>query len=203
MHQPVLIDDRVDLDLRQVVDGPAPRASPGPPSAARSRWRLQLEVVDQAVLERRVGLLDRLGGVEPVDPPTQRQDDPEDARTTAAADQPEGQHDPPKPDRQADRAWSSTTSRNSTPRNRDQQDQARRQDVGDLDPRPGPAELVIDELLVIQQLAVQLRARSHEPLLPRCRPDTPHPEPSLSRLETLPARIRSGSLGKAPQLYGG
>ena len=35
------------------------------------------------------------------------------------------------------------------------------QDVGHLDPRPGPAELMVDVLLVVEQLAVRLRAQGH------------------------------------------
>ena len=71
----MLVDDLVDLDVGQVVDGP------GLQGGQHGLGQLvavgaQRQVIDQAVLEGGIGLLDGLGGVDPVDPQDQRQDDP-------------------------------------------------------------------------------------------------------------------------------
>ena len=70
-----------------------------------------------------------------------------------------GQHDPPNDKRQADQMVENHLEKQDRQETNHQR-QAGRHDVGELDAGPRPLELVIDELLVIQQLAVRLRLRS-------------------------------------------
>ena len=158
LDQPALVDDGVDLDRGQVLDRllldrrqERLRHLPALPA--------EVEVINQAVLERRVGLLDRPGRVEPVDPPEHRQDDPPDGERPAPR-QAQEQDDPAEPDRQADQMVEQDFEEKDTQRRRDQR-QGRGQDVGHLDLGPRPAELVVDELLVVEHLPVRLRAQSH------------------------------------------
>ena len=119
----------------------------------------ELQVVDQAVLERRLGNLDRLGGVQRIDLTDHRQDQPQGredggGRQAAVQDrraQPEGhsddvvEHDLEEQDRQEAH----------------QQRQARRGDVRELDATPCALKLVVDKLLVVQQLTERLRLRPY------------------------------------------
>ena len=66
-HQSLLIDDGVDLNLGQIADRPRfQRRHDGLRHLALPAT--QLQIVDQAVLERRVSVLDRFRRVDPVDP---------------------------------------------------------------------------------------------------------------------------------------
>ena len=160
LDQAALVDDRVDVDPRQVVhrlrlDGRHHALGQVAPAPA------EVEVVDQAVLELGVRLLDRPGGVEAVDAADQGQDDPIGGEGGRPGE-PEDQGDHPEPGRQAVRqeVVEQDLQEEAAQQGRRQQDPGG-EDVGHLDLRPGQAELMVDELLVIEQLALRLRARGH------------------------------------------
>ena len=164
LDQAALIHDRVDLDPGQVadrlgLDGRHRRA--GELGAVPA----EVEVADQAVLERRVDLLDRPGGVEIVDPPDQGEHDRPGridprARQSAVEDQAAG------PGRQADRVIEQDLREEDRQGRRDQGGPGG-QDVGHPNLGPGPLELVVDVLLVVEQLPVGLRAYGHRRRPPR------------------------------------
>ena len=80
---------------------------------------------------------------------------------------PDDQHHPAEHQRQAEGVVEDDLQQ-QRPGQAHQQDEHRGGDVRHLDPRPGAGELVVDELLVVQQLAVRLRlcAQGHDAVLP-------------------------------------
>ncbi len=70
----LLVDDRIDLDVGQVGDGPClERGHHG--LGHQGAVAPKLEVVDQAIFECRIGVFDRPGRVDAVDPPHERHGD--------------------------------------------------------------------------------------------------------------------------------
>lgn len=96
-----LVDDPLDVDLRQLADGLR---------LDRRHERLgqvltvllEGQVVDQAVLEFGLGRLDGLGRVHPVDAGDDRPDDPQ-GRERGRGGQTHAEDDPPDPGRQGER----------------------------------------------------------------------------------------------------
>ncbi|WP_406693398.1 hypothetical protein V5E97_20445 [Singulisphaera sp. Ch08] len=101
LDQPALIDDGIDLDAGQVVHrlgldrghGRLRNLGPTP---------FQVEIVDQAVLEGGIRLLDRLRRIEAIDPPDQRQANSQDRKRDPSRQTGE-QDNSPQPDRQTKR----------------------------------------------------------------------------------------------------
>ena len=99
LQDPALVDDSIHLDLRQVLDRlRLDRREERPGDTFRVL--IQGQIVDQAVLEGRVRLFNRLRRVQRVDPSQHRQDDPQH-RERRRARQPQVKDDPPEPEREA------------------------------------------------------------------------------------------------------
>ena len=125
----------------------------------------QVEIVDQAILERRVGPLNGSRGVKMVNLAEQGTHDPQrkerQRRGTAAPE-----NHPPQPDRQAEEVIEHDL-KEQHPNHRRDEDQDRCINIGHLDPGLRPIELILDVLFVIENLAGGLRSYCHRSVLQR------------------------------------
>ena len=145
--QSLLVHDRVDLDVREIADGSR---------FQRRHDRLrhlaallpQLEVIDQAVLERRVGVFDRSRRVDAVDSPHKRHRDTHGCKHARAV-MPVASTSTPQKERKPEDVVEDDLEEEDGQES-DQQRQAGGDDIGDLDPPSGALDLVVDELLVIE-----------------------------------------------------
>ena len=128
--------------------------------------RAQGQVIHQAVMKRGVHAFDGSGGVDGVDSQHERQDHAEQGEGEGSRGASDKDHSPHQY-RQAKGVVENHFNEERSDKAH-QQDEHRCHDVGHLDSRAGASKLVIDELLVIQQLAIRLclRAQAHDRLLP-------------------------------------
>ncbi len=174
-----LIDDRVHLNPRKVLNS---LRLDGRQEELRRLIAMaaEIEVADQAILEARIGEFDRSGRIEEIDPAEQGPNDPP-CRENQAAGQSDRQNDQANPDRQSEHMVEKHLEEQNAKGHGGQSDRGR-ENVGHPDLGPCQADLVIDVLLIIEQLALRLSAQGHDAdslfrVIPRCHDYIrPHPE---------------------------